>query len=268
MVPGRSVSRVPDARVERLVRSNVRALWLCAALALVLPAGCYAGLERQARRLDALGDHGAPATARVTEVTGKPSAFVRYAYSVGGATYTWSVGLDQAPNAVGQEFPILYLPEDPSLNRPGLDRAKAIAEAASNRSFAWKIVAGLFAVLAFTAGLSGWNAARLRGRTFAELTDPKAYVSRLRVVGSIVLAGSIAAFGVGAFRAHEQGESVVPGVLGAGVVVAVLVGAGAWVLRQGPENASARAARLAVWCGWIAAACAALRAIAWVATRH
>src|SRR5262249_29402536 len=67
-----------DARIERLVRSLARWRLIFLVLAVCLPAGCYGLCERQARRLDALGQHGEPITARVTDVNSEGTVFYAY----------------------------------------------------------------------------------------------------------------------------------------------------------------------------------------------
>jgi hypothetical protein len=103
-----------DARVERLIRSLVRSRLVFQLLAFVVPACLYGLFERQARRLDSLGDHGAQTNATVTSVSRDGSVF--YAYGVGGTTYTWSVAQRDAPYPVGGSFAITYVSEDPALS--------------------------------------------------------------------------------------------------------------------------------------------------------
>ena len=69
-------SPVVDHHFERLVRSLVR--WRMVFLLLAV-------FERQARRLDALGEHGALATATVTKVSREDTVF--YTYDVSGTPY-------------------------------------------------------------------------------------------------------------------------------------------------------------------------------------
>ena len=120
--------------------------------AIVAPLLLMLLFERQARRLDALADHGAPVTARVDKITRDDT--LHYSYQVAGVRHSWNVHHRDAPHATGQEFAAVYLPEDPSLSRPFAERRLAAAEAASVRSFgrwtalvaAWFM--GVFAVFA------------------------------------------------------------------------------------------------------------------------
>jgi hypothetical protein len=73
---------------DQLIASNTRSRAVLFALAVLVPSGCHAAFERQARRLDALADHGVATTATVT---GSRAETVDYAYVVDGANYTWNV---------------------------------------------------------------------------------------------------------------------------------------------------------------------------------
>ena len=262
LTPPESSNVLVDARVERLVRSLTRWRVVFLLLAVVVPAGCYGLFERQARRLDALGDHGEPATATVTGVGREGTVF--YAYGVGGATYTWNVAREAAPYAVGESFPVTYLPEDPTLSRPGADRSKMTAEAASNRSFARKLEAGALAFFAFNALLCEVRLRRLRKTGRTEWTDPQAYRTRLVLTGVMLLPLLVLVFGWHLGDSLRRGESVWPVWLGLGGSLAVLGGAGFYVLREGRVQAAARSARLLTWVAPLAIGVAALRALAWL----
>lgn len=232
---------------------------------IVVPAGLYGIFERQARRLDALGDHGELMEATVTSMSRQGSeTYVSYEYTVGGATYTWSAAQHDAPHAVGESFSIRYLPEDPALSRPGADRSRATAEAASNRSFAWKAEAGVFGFFAFNLIICDVRLRRLRKTRQTELTDPKAYRTRLVLTGVMLAPLLVLVFGWHAGDALKRGESLWPVVLGVVGSLAILGGTGFYVLREGHTHVAARSARLIRWAAPLAAAVAALRALAWL----
>ncbi len=255
-----------DAWLERQLRSLTRSRLIFGLLAIVLPSGLYALFERQARLLDALADHGRVGTATVDRVSGQGSqAYVDYDYLVDGNRFTWDVKQEDAPYAVGQSFPIVYVPEHPALNRPGTDRSRAAAEAASNRSFSWKAVAGLFAFLFVAAILCHVQLQTLRKRGRAVLSDPRAYRRRLIGAGALLLPLLVLIFGWHARDAASKGESLWPVVLGIVVALSVLGGTVFYVAREGPTQSAARAARLTRWVLPLAIGIAALRAIAWLA---
>ena len=170
----------PDpARIEALVRSHTRWRVIFVVLALVVPLGLYALLERQARRLDALADHGRTTTATVVKLTGETSdETVFYEYAVGSEHYDWSVRAQDAPFAApGESFAVTYLPEAPSLSRPGTDRSRAAAEASANRGFTKKAIVGVFAFFALNLALLEVKARKLKkGKT---LVISPAWLGRL-----------------------------------------------------------------------------------------
>lgn len=252
---------VDASRVERVIRSLTRWRLIFLLMAVVLPAGCYGLFERQARRLDALSDHGEPAMATVTGVNREGTVF--YAYGVGGTTYTWNVAREAAPYEAGESFDITYLPEAPALSRPG-GRSRAAAEAASNRSFAWKAEAGTFAFFAFNMILCDVRLRRVRKTGQTELTDARAYRTRLILAGVMLAPFLVLVFGWHLGDALRRGESVWPVVLGVVVSLAVLGGTGLYVLREGRLGAAARGSRLLKWVAPLALGIAALRALAWV----
>lgn len=252
------------ARVVRLVRSASRARTVLLVLAVLVPLAVFLLFERQARRLDALGDHGALTTATVTGVS---QSYAWYAYEVSGARYTWSVSAKDAP-AAGERFEVLYLPEDPALTRPWTDRARATAEAARNRRFSTRVVAGVFAFFALFAALAERSARRLRARGARELGDPQALRERMVLSAGIVL---VMVFAVGAWHASdalERGKSVWPVLLGGALSLGVIAGTWRYVLRDGPAQVRVRSARLMRWVAPLAVLLAVLRALAWVAGAH
>jgi hypothetical protein len=251
-----------DARVEKLIRSLTRLRLAFLLLAVLVPAGCYGLFERQAQRLDALGDHGERGMATVTDVNRQGTVF--YTYVVGGARYTWNVAHDEAPYAVGETFALTYLPEDPSFNRPEADRSTAFAAAASNRSFAWKTEAGIFGFFAFNLILCDVRLRRMRKTGRTELTDARAYRTRLILTGAMLVPLPALVFGWHTRDVLRRGESPWPVVLGVALVIAILGGVGFYALREGPAEATARSARILRWAAPLAIGLAALRALAWV----
>lgn len=254
----------PPADPQRMERSLVRSIGVLLAIAILVPLGLYALFERQARRLEALGDHGEPVVATVTGISGDGS--VHYAYAVDGTPYTWSVAPEDAPYDVGHVFTAHYLPEDPAFSRPGPDRSVATREAADNRAGTWP---GLLAFFWFFAAFAISSAIELRAlrQLGAEAyASPEALPARMRrrlatlalVVGPLL----VAIFAWHARDAEARGESMVGVVLGVVVALGVLGGTLYYALREGPAQASARAARLARWAAPLAAAIAVLRLIA------
>lgn len=255
-------STARDLRVPNMIRSAVRARLVFLILTIAIP-GCLHGLfERQARRLDALGEHGQVTTATVTYVSGDGS--IGYAYEVDGRRYTWSVAPSAVPSRA-QSFPIVYLPEDPSFNRPGAERGVGVVEAKSNRAFAWKLEAGVFYFFAAMALLNEFQLRRLRRTGVTEAGDPRGYKTRLILTG--VLFSPLLALIIGwhALDAAARGESLAPVFLGALLVFAVLFGTWFYLSRDGVSGVAARSARLLKWILPLALAVAALRAIAWFA---
>ena len=141
-----------DLRREALARSALRwCLGFCL-LAVLVPLGLHALFERQARRLDALADHGRQAQATVTAVEQQGGKrYTAYSYIVDGRAHSWNVSWQDAPYAAGESFAITYLPEDPSLSRPGADPTVPRGEAERNRRFTAKLLAGVFGFFAINA---------------------------------------------------------------------------------------------------------------------
>ncbi|MFZ5788699.1 MAG: hypothetical protein ACOY3Y_19855 [Acidobacteriota bacterium] len=262
-----AVASTPEqARVERNVRSLTRSRLLFALLLLVIPAVLCWLFDRQARRLDALGDHGAAATATVTGVRGQGAReYVVYSYSVGGSAFTWSWRYDDAPHGVGETIQILYLPELPSFSRPGPDRASATEEAASNRRLARKVVAGVAVFFAFLTVLCDLSLRKLRRSGRLGSTDARSQRTRLIITGAVLLPLVLLVFGWHARDALLQGQSLWPVVLGAALSLAVLGGVAFYVVRDGTANAARRSARLMRWVVPALVVVAALRLLAWLA---
>jgi hypothetical protein len=230
-----------------------------------VPACAYALFERQARRLDALGDHGEVTTATVTKV--EPRGYVSYEYALDGQTHAWSVAQRDAPHAVGERFKILYLPEDLALSRPYVERSRATAEAAANRRFSWKVVLGLATFFGVSLLACELSLRRLRRRGEEVLTDPRAYRTRLVFAFVTLLSFMAVVIGWHTRDALQRGESVGGVVLGGVLSVAVVIGTGVHVLRHGREQAATRSVHLVKWAAPIAAAVAGIRVLVWLAGR-
>lgn len=173
------------ADLPTLIRSHAR--WRLGFLGLALGVPLLLGtlFQRQIHRLEALADHGREATATVTSVARDGSTeLTRYAYSVGGVSYTWNVSWADAPYQPGDSFPVTYLPEDPSLSRPGAPPSShAKAEAEGNAAFVHKALIGVFAFFAFNAVLCHLKLRKLRanaaaGLPAAGLVVPPAWLGR------------------------------------------------------------------------------------------
>ena len=251
----------PDPR--RMEQSLTRSAIVLALMAVLVPFGLHVLFERQARRLEALGDHGVPVIATVTGITGDRS--VVYEYVVDGQRYEWSVAPDQAPPTVGATFEAHYLPEDPSFNRPG-DRSVATLEAASNRSGTWKGLLGFFWFFGAFAGFSLIELRVLRRVGIDAFTSPEGRAAAIRrrlfLLGGAVVPILIA---IGLWHARDaetRGESVVPVLLGMLLSFGIIGGTLVYALREGPSRASERAARLARWAAPVAIVIAILRVLA------
>lgn len=148
-----------DPRTRARIRTDSRARLVFAVLALVVPLTLALLFARQESRLRALADHGAAGTATVTRRTTDGTTF--YRYEVAGETYTWNVHAREAPFAPGATFAITYLPEDPSLSRPGRygpDRFLAERKVGVTRGFP----IGLFVFFGGAALLCHRSVVRLR----------------------------------------------------------------------------------------------------------
>ena len=151
-MPYREPSPPPDVEaLARAVRERVslrRARFLVGAAAIVIPSFFFLLFERQARRLEALADHGVRVDATVTSSRSKRYTTYEYAYATHDELYSWSVPRHDAPFERGASVPIWVLPESPSLSRLGKTGDAAAAEAAHNRRFFPKALAVMFTFFA------------------------------------------------------------------------------------------------------------------------
>ncbi|MDI1447547.1 hypothetical protein [Polyangium sp. 6x1] len=131
-------------------------------MALVVPLVLALLFRRQELRLRALADHGRAGTATLTAVTQQGSATnAHYRYEVDGVTHTWDVDRNKLPGAPGDTFGITYLPEDPSLSRPGT-YSQASLDAELNLPFRHGFPLGLFVLFGSLAALCHRNVRRLQ----------------------------------------------------------------------------------------------------------
>ena len=231
--------------------------------AVVLPLGLYSLFERQARRLDVLAEEGAPVEALVTGVS-RDGGTTYYAYLVDGAEFTWSVARDEAPHAPGETFTATYSPGDPALSRPFSDRSLAAEESTHVRGFALKTVLGMAWFLGVFAVITHLQLRRARAGAPPETSDPAAFWRRLGMVGAAIVPMLILIFGFHAQNALEQGQSIVPVVLGIVLVLALIGGLMFYLVRRGPEEVRSRSAKLMRWIAHIAVGVALLRLLALV----
>jgi hypothetical protein len=251
----------PEAKAAAMARSAFR--WRTGLLvaAVLLPGALYGLFERQARRLDALGEHGVVTPALVTDVRRQGGAtYVDYEHRFGGETFHWNVGQELAPYPVGARFDIVVLREDPSLSRPGADRKVGTAEAAENRRGTRWVIVAFGASILVAALYSEVLGQRLRSRGTAELTDPAAVRVRLLLAGMVLVPGLLLVFGFHLQDAIGRGQSVWPVLLSIPLSLGILGGTVAYVLRLGPAGAADRARRLLAWVAPAAVALALLRA--------
>lgn len=250
-----------NARLESRIASVRR--WRAGLIvaALIVPTALFALFERQARRLDALATRGESAVAEVMG-TSSSQSITFYAYRVNGNEYSWNVARAEAPFAPGATFPVLYLPDDPSLSRPGSERSLVTHQAAENRRLAWKLCLGAGLVLFGMALLVHRDLVRLRRSTAPLELSAAAYRQRLVFTALALL---LIFLGIGAFhlrQARERGESMIPGLvalsLSAGLLGSVFFYAG----RDGPQKATERSARLLRWVAPLAFGVALLRLLA------
>lgn len=248
--------------VEALTKSLVKSSLVLAILAVLVPGVLYALFGRQARRLDALADHGQRADATVVA---RREGAMFYSYTVNGTTHSWSVRDGAAPLSVGETFAVTYLPEVPSFSRPGLDRSAVAAEAASSRTFTGSVVAGVFWFFAANLIICRVRLRRLRATGRTEVDDPHAYRTRLILTGVLLLAPMLAlVVGWHANDALRRNEGTWPVVLGAVLSLGVLGGTALYVLREGVGHAARRSSRLVKWTLPLVMAFALVRALAWL----
>jgi hypothetical protein len=147
---------------RRILAKDSRARLVFGVLALVVPLLLVLLFARQERRLRALADHGAAASATLTMVSQRGSeSYADYRYEVDGVAYTWNVGRKDAPFAPGVTFAISYLPEDPSLSRVG-GYTRERFDAEQNLPIQRGFPIGLFVFFGAAAALCHRSVVRLR----------------------------------------------------------------------------------------------------------
>lgn len=215
---------------------------------LIVSLGLGLLFERQARRLEALAEHGVSTWVTAMRwVSQGSSAYVEYRYAVEGVEYTGSVRPREWPLEADTEVTVLYLLEAPSLSRPGGDAPRIAAEAAGSRAFAWKVVAGLVVLLMACSMACHVELGRLRRVGLAALDDPRALRRRLWTMAALLGPLLVLVVGWHASDALARGQSLLPVALGALGSLGVLLGTGWYVLRRGRAQAGLRSARILRW---------------------
>jgi hypothetical protein len=182
----------PDDLRRRNLVSYARWRVAFALLAVVVPLSLFALFRRQELRLRALADHGRQGTAVVEMVTRQNDVlYTHYRYSVEGASYTWSVSLEDAPHEPGESFTITYLPEDASLSRPGLYSRERL-DAELDLRFQHRLLGGLFATFAICAALCHRGLRRLQRGEAPRTTPLLSPVGAGRLV-AFILVGAVLA---------------------------------------------------------------------------
>jgi hypothetical protein len=231
-----------QARVARLTR--VRNGF--AVVAVMLPLGIFALVERQARRVDELASSGEVVEAFVTEVS-RDGRLTRYAYESGARRLTGGVEREAVPLERGQVFPILVSPSDPSLSRATTDRARVAEEAARSRRFVPKLAGGLALVLGLFTALAHRDVARARRGLDVAPPTPHQVRRRMWVAFGVMV---VLAIGVATWHARDasaRGQSLVP--VGLALVLSIAVIGGTFAALRGGDAASVRlrAAKLMRW---------------------
>ncbi|MDI1437503.1 hypothetical protein [Polyangium sorediatum] len=151
-----------EEKRRRNLATDARARLVFATMALVIPLVLGLLFRRQELRLRALADHGRPGTATITAVTRQGSASnTHYRYDVDGVTHTWNVDRKKLQGEPGETFDITYLPEDPSLSRPGT-YSQVELDGELNLPFRRGFPIGLFVAFGSAAAFCHRNVRRLQ----------------------------------------------------------------------------------------------------------
>lgn len=223
---------MPDSAELARIASAKRWRLGSALAALVVPLLLLALFARQARRLDALADHGTQTTPLSVSARGR---YLEYRYEVDGTSFISSVGRDQVP--APEAFDVRYLPEEPSFSRADSDGSRTRAEAAKNRANVPRILLGAFAFFALLAGV----AHRDLKRRLSGKAQPRREISPrvlaivttallLAMTVSVNLYDDVHAVETKAFGARPFGLSV---TLVVSLVEAILAVPYFWVLEHG-----------------------------------
>jgi hypothetical protein len=227
---------------------------------IVVPLAFFALFERQARRLDALADHGAPVRAQVTEIS-RDGGITYYTYAVDGKAYDWNVRRSEAPFGIGRVFYASYLPENPSLSRPTVTRSVVAQEALEVRNFAHRAVPALAFILLPFPILVHLRLRRLRVPGDAASPIAKSTWRRHLPTGLVIVPLVVVITGWHLRDALAKGQSIAPVVLALGLVVFVVVGTLWFVGRGGQSQDQARSAKLLTWIVPILLAIGCLKAL-------
>jgi hypothetical protein len=222
------VNAPDDERRRRILSSDTRWRLRFAILAVVVPVVLFVLFRRQELRLRALADHGLRGTAVVTAVGHQNHPITYYRYEVAGTSYTWNVGREDAPYEPGESFDIVYLPEDPSLNRPGATYTPELFAVDVNLTFQRGLLLGLFAFFAGASALCHRNLRRLEGgaplRTKPRMSPDEAgrvvAVMLLAVTLSVNFDERVQAVFAAVFGAAPLGVPVVAAVSAVEIVLA------------------------------------------------
>ncbi len=234
--------------------------------AALAPLGLFFLFERQAKRVDAIADHGQSTDAFVTGVS-EANGTTFYAYSVDGIEHRWNVARREAPFELGRVFTVTYLPETPSFSLPISDRSLAHEKAAANRSIAMKVEVGVAAALAIFGGLLHIDVRRLRSGAPLGPPDAKTQRRRLVIMGLVFLPLFVLITGFHLRDATEKGESVAPVVIATMLVIGI-IGSVIWFsMREGPEKVRERVGRIMRWAAPLAIGAALLRLLAMLFTK-
>lgn len=158
---GERPDTMDEARRRQIITTDTRGRAIFTALALIVPLTLAFLFKRQENRLRALADHGRTATATVTAVSHQGGTNTHYRYAIDGADYTWNVNRKEAPFAPGERFDITYLPEAPSLSRPGAYTQERLQKELDPKLTTYAPI-GIFVFCAGAAALCHRNVRRLQ----------------------------------------------------------------------------------------------------------
>lgn len=237
---------VTGPSLEARIQSARRVRTGAGVLGLVLPLAAFLLVERNARRLDALVDHGRPVTATVTEVVPQ-SSITHYAYRVNGTEYRWNVSSEALPLPAGQEFDAVYLPEDPSMSRPASGPRSPALDAKSAHTFAPRAFAVLALIFGGVALLGHREVRRLQRGAPSELDDAAAYRRRIATTGVIFGAVAVAVTGFHVRSALDRHESLAPFALSTALILGLVGVPFYFAYRDGPAAAAQRSAKVMRW---------------------
>lgn len=181
------MAMMDEARRRQIITTDTRARAIFAALAVIVPLTLGFLFKRQENRLRALADHGRTTAATVTAVTTQDGTNTHYRYAIDGLDYTWNVNQKEAPFAPGERFDITYLPEDPSLSRPGAYTQERLQKEL-NPKLTTGVPIGIFVFCAGTAVLCHRNVRRLQQGSPLRTKSPISPEGMGRIIAGLLLA--------------------------------------------------------------------------------